>query len=65
MLHFVRFGRWALRFGELLMNNVRLHLRVLILDTLILSDGHLVRRNLDASTGRVDRLLVILALASG
>ena len=50
VLHFVRFWRRTLRFGELLVHNIGLHLGVVVLATLILSDGHLVRGNLDAPT---------------
>ena len=50
VLHFMRFGRRTLRFGKLLVHNVGLHLGVVVLATLILSDGHLVRGNLDAPT---------------
>ena len=62
MLHFVRFWCGTLRFGEFLVHNIGLHLGV-VLDTLILSDGHLVRRNLDAPLSRMDLLLVFVALA--
>ena len=62
VLHFVRFGRGTLRFREFLVYHVGLHLRVIVLNTLILSDGHLVRRNFYASTVRMDRLRVFLAL---
>ena len=65
VFHFMRFGSGTLRFCEFLMNYIGLHLRVIVLDSLILSDGHLVRGDLDASTIGMDRLRVFLALVGG
>ena len=65
VLHLVRFGCRALRLGKLLVHDIGLHLGVVVLSCLILSDGHLVRRNLDTPTRRMDRLLVFIALAGG
>ena len=44
------------------MDHIGLHLWVVVLNSLILSDGHLVRRNFNASAVRMNRLRVFLAL---